>query len=241
MKSSAAEPALASSGVSPGTIFRFVLAVFTGLLVLNLLAIFVTPGGMHRQRITRMVYFDLEANFPTFFNFLLLVGVAALLAVQATRAYQKGDPWRRHWAGLMLLMLLMAFDEAAQKHEQLTELVRRFGEFEGYLFFAWVIPGMLFALAVALIYLRFLLALPRNVAAYTLLGGGMYVAGALGVELVGAKLSSDDRLFTVHYELVATLEESLEMLGIMVFGYGVMLRLADADGRLRLLAGARPA
>jgi hypothetical protein len=57
---------------------------------------------------------------------------------------------------------------------------------------------------------------------------------------VGSKLSSDDRLFTARYELVSTLEESLEMLGIMVFGYGVMLRLADADGRLRLLAGARP-
>jgi hypothetical protein len=234
MEASAAEPAQAPGGVRPESIVGFALAAFAGLSVLNLVAVFVVHSRIPGRKLARAVYFNAEANLATFFNFLLIIGVTALLALNAARAYSEGDRWRHHWVGLIVLTLLMAFDEAAQVHERLNDVIRMFVEFDGYLRFAWVIPGMTFVAAVAIVYLRFVLALPRRAAALTLLGGGMFVAGSLGVELIGAKLWSEEAADTVRYGLVTTLEESLEMLGLMIFAYALMLPLADSDGRLRL-------
>ena len=238
MRSFTTEAARPTRGVRPEWIAGVVLAGFAMVSVLNAMAIFVLHSGMRGKSYARMVYFDQEANFATLFNFLLLAGIVALLALNAARAYAEGSSWRHHWTGLVALFLLLAFDEAAQMHEELNRLIGRSVELEGYLYFVWVIPGLAFAFAVGLVYLRFLLALPRRVAGLALLGGGLFVAGALGVEMVGAKLWSEQAMGTVRYSLVVTAEESLEMLGLIVFGYGLMLLLADADGWLRLPARA---
>jgi hypothetical protein len=217
----------------PEAIAGTAVAAFLALSAMNLLSILILYGGLRGKRLAWMFYFDTEANFATLFNFLLLVGVAVLLALNAVRAYAAGDRWRHHWAGLSALLLLMAFDEAAQMHERLNGLMRRLVELDGFLRFAWVIPGAIFAVVVGLAFLRFVLALPRSVAVLTVVAGGMYVAGALGIELVGAKLWSPEAQ-TLQYALVASLEESLEMLALILFGYAMMLPLADRDGRLCL-------
>ncbi len=218
----------------PETIAGTALAAFVGLSALNLLSVFILHGGLRGKRLAWMFFFDGEANFATLFNFLLLVAAAALLALNAARAWAAGDRWRRHWAVLSALFLLMAFDEAAQMHERLSRPIRTVAGLDGFLLFAWVIPGALLAATVGLAFLRFVLALPRRVAALTFLAGGLYVAGTLGVELVGSKLWSLDAERTVGFALVATVEESFEMLALILFCYAMMLPLAGPDGRLRL-------
>lgn len=228
-------------GVRPEAVAGVALAIFAVLLVLNLAGILVILGDVAGFRqIARMFMFDVEANFATLFNFLLLVGISATAALLAVRAFDVGDRWRYHWAGLAALLLLMAYDEAALMHEMLSPYAKRFIAAEGFLYFAWVVPGAIFVLGIGLTYLRFVLVLPRRVAMLTFLGGALYVGGALGMEVLGARLAWEGGYKTLEYQLIATTEESLEMLGLIAFGYGLLRLLAGADGRLRLPARARP-
>jgi len=231
--SSARRDAAQRLGLRPGLVAAAALAVLAILLGLNLAAIFYLDSG-GGKRIARLFIFDAEANFPTLFNYLLLVGIAALLALLAVRAFGEGSRWRYHWAGLALIFLVFSYDEAARMHEALVPLVNRFVDAKGVLYFSWVVPGAIFALLVGLAYLRFVLALPRPIAALTILGGGLYIAGALGLELASGEYVTRHGMETSGFLLLATVEETLEMLGLIVFGYGLLRLLAGADGRLRL-------
>ena len=78
----------------------------------------------------------------------------------------------------------------------------------------------MFFLAVGLAYARFVFALPRTIMVLTILGGALYVSGALGTELIGGDYASRFGMETRAYLLIASVEETLEMLGLIVFGYG---------------------
>ena len=51
------------------------------------------------------------------------------------------------------------------------------------------------------------------------MAGCIYVIGAIGIEMVSAKLFINDKASEVDliYNLTITLEESFEMLGVMIF------------------------
>ena len=154
-----------------------------------------------------------------------------LLALLAVRAYDEGSAWRRHWAGLTVIFLLLAYDEASSLHERLVPIIRQAAHTEGLLYYGWIIPGAVFALVVGLVYLRFVLALPRAVAVSTIVGGALYITGTLGVEAISGAYVSTHHDMT-GYLLITTIEESLDMLGLIVFGYGLMSLLAEPDGRV---------
>lgn len=52
------------------------------------------------------------------------------------------------------------------------------------LYFAWVIPYAVFAVVVAVAFVRFLGHLPSRTRLGFLVSGGLYVSGALGLELL---------------------------------------------------------
>lgn len=225
----------AAAGLRPEAVAGMALAILAGLIVLNLVAIFLTDGGTGPgQRVGQLFFLDRESNLPTLFNYLLLIGIAALLALHATRAFNEGSRWRRHWAGLSVIFLVLAYDEASSLHERLVPIIRQIVEAKGFLFFGWIIPGAIVALVIGLVYLRFVLAMPRTVALLTILGGALYVTGTLGVEAISGAYASRHGTDTVGYLLITTVEESLDMLGLITFGYGLLRLLAGPDGRLRL-------
>lgn len=53
----------------------------------------------------------------------------------------------------------------------------------------------------------------------------LYVVGAIGFEVAGAPMASDDRIESVPYLLVMTLEEGCEMVGACIFLYAVLNHL----------------
>jgi hypothetical protein len=72
-----------------------------------------------------------------------------------------------------------------------------------------------------LIYFKFLLHLPPQTRRIFLLAAGLYVGGALGVELIhGHYLDLYGK--DLVYALIAAVEELLEMLGIITFLYGLL-------------------
>jgi hypothetical protein len=226
--------------VTPRRVASVAALALAAVLALNLVALLVyvrTESDLVRG-FARLAIVDFENNVPTFFNFTLFVGVLFLLAHVTLRAFAAGDRWRPYWLGLVLIFLLLAYDEAGQLHESLTKLMGWFMVASGYLYFSWVIPAAVLVLAVGLAYLRFVLAMPRPEGVLTVLGGGLYLAGAIGTEIVGSNQAWQRGMHDPTYLLIATAEEALEMLGLIVFGYALLRLLSDRDGTIRLRPSA---
>ena len=222
--------------VHPGRVFQAGCLALLLLVALNFagLAVRLRTDGPFLLRISRLVVLDNEANIPTLFNYALLVGVLFLLVTLTLRANAAADPWRHHWLGLSLIFLFLSYDEAAQMHEELTAVAAGFVDRVGIFYWTWVVPGALFVLVVAAAFLRFVLALRRPEAWLVVLGGLLYVGGAIGVEMIGGDYASRHGMLSPTYLLIATVEETLEMLGLLVFGYALLGLLADPDGTIRL-------
>lgn len=230
----------AQTRLSPSIkIIRIDLILGVALLLLVFLSLCGTAmtyrsGNATLHRIADLLLFEEERNLPTLFNFVLLLANMGALAVAAACAFGGKDRWRWHWFSLSAFFLLLAYDEAAQIHEGLNELVGAIVNTGGFLAFAWVIPGAAVVLLMGIGFSRFLLALPRRSATLFVLSAAIYVSGALGVEMIGARLWAANGWDNIAYSFLATVEESLEMAGLIVFLHAILMFLAGPGGTLQL-------
>src|SRR5690606_37195525 len=127
---------------------------------------------------------DGEGNVPSWYSSGTLLTICVLLAAISGFARQTGDSWWRYWSGLSALFLWLSMDEAASFHELLTSPVRRWLGAGGMFYWAWVVPGLMFIGVLAVVYMRFVLALPRFTRTLFILSALTFLAGALGVEML---------------------------------------------------------
>ena len=97
----------------------------------------------------------------------------------------------------------------------------------GFFYWAWVLPGIVLVTALGLFFSRFLLDLPATVRIRFLTAATIYIVGAIGFELVGGRYVEmyGDQNLTVS--LIATVEEGLEMAGIIYFIWALLKYYAD--------------
>ena len=162
---------------------------------------------------------------------MLLVTCATLLAVIALRSAGHGRD-AIHWKSLAVLFLFLALDEDASLHELLIDPVREVLPASGVLRFAWVVPYGLAVLAIGVLYLRFVLSLRTRTRNLFIVAGALYIAGALGFELLGGwYMSRHDDLEDLTYSFIVAGEEVLEMTGLVAFIYALLDFLAVPDGQ----------
>ena len=103
---------------------------------------------------------------------------------------------------------------------------------------AWLLAGIPVAAIAFLAFWGFLRHLPFTTRALFLIGGGLFITGALGVEAVGGRyLTNNGGIETLTYQMMVVVEEGLEMVGIVVFLYAVMTYMATH--RITLLLALR--
>lgn len=168
-----------------------------------------------------------EANVPTWFSSALLLIAAGLLAVIARSTASAGRRYARHWAVLAVVFVLLSLDETAQIHDLVDDRLQGALHPTGVLFYAWVVPAGVFVAALAVAYARFVFSLPRHTRRLVVLAAVLYVAGAIGMEMVAALHDQ-----TAGYEnpvtaALTTVEEAMEMFGLVVFIHALM-RYAQA-------------
>jgi len=163
-----------------------------------------------------------ESNIPTFFSALQLFFAAILLGVCAARHKSIQGKYFKHWAGLSVIFVYLAFDEAALIHENIFSMTRYILGVGGLLYYAWVIPFGVFALIVLLTYSRFLLSLPGRTGLIFFLSGAVFVTGAIGVELFEGRIDEAGGFENFEYLALVTVEEILEITGIYAFIYGLL-------------------
>jgi hypothetical protein len=84
------------------------------------------------------------------------------------------------------------------------------------------------------VYLRFVLHLSPPVRDRVIVAGSLYVGGALGMEMVGAYYASTISTETIRYALSALIEETMEMLGIVLFIHGLLIQLSGQAGTVQV-------
>ncbi len=139
---------------------------------------------------------------------------------------------------LALIFSGLSVDEVASVHEVAMEPLRSLLGARGLPYFTWVVPGAAFVLAVGLAYLRFVLRLPALTRRRFVVAGGLFVGGALGLELAEGWVADALGHRTPAFAALVALEETLEMAGLVVFVHALLCHLRDEVGDLRIRFGA---
>ena len=226
--------------IHPASVTR-VLGLTAAALVLASIAgqVFRLITGHDTARgVIPLFYVDSEANIPSYFSASLLLMAALLLGAVAFFKRRSGAPQHVRWTLLAFTFLYLSVDEAQGLHELMTGPMRRMlGPWAtGIFFYAWVVPGAIVAALLGLAYFKLLREFPDRLRRLVVIGAMLYCGGAIGLELAGGWYFGryGD---TFAYSLIATVEESAEMAGIIIFIHALLAYLGELVGELRLAFG----
>lgn len=207
---------------------QFDITKFVGLLVAMVIGLTVSyillaflAGFWESKALNHLFHlFDLdqEKSIPTFYAVLALLFSTGLLAVISRDSQRKGDRLYYYWAGLAVIFFFLSIDESISLHEKLIEPTKKLLNVSGIFYFAWIIPYSLFLIVFLLVYMKFLLQLPRGTAQLFIIAGFIYIFGAIGFESLSGLYYDRSSIYRILY----TVEEFLEMIGIVIFIYGLL-------------------
>jgi hypothetical protein len=197
-------------------------------------------GFNYQERWISLFNLDREINYPSWYSSFTLLFCAILLGIIASAKKKQGDRYFAHWKALGFIFVFFSLDEILSLHEILIiNDLRKALDLGGIFYFIWVIPGAIFVVVTGLAYLKFLLHLPRKTRDFFLLAGSIYVGGALGMEMVCGYYADGVGQRNLIYGLMASVEEILEMVGVIVFIYALLSYigsyLEDIDVRLKIV------
>lgn len=216
--------------LNPTSIVRILVAFGIFLLLLNIAYqftayVFGKPEvyGLH------FFSFDSEDNLPSGYATLLILIAASLLSVITVLKNKQTGVMAFQWSVLTAGFFLMAMDEELSLHEELIIPIRSFlnSDHYGVFYYSWVIPAIVLVVALGLFFLKFLMRLPAKTRFHFIVAGALYLGGCLGVELIGGRYDELHGNENLTYNLIATFEESLEIAGIIVFIWALLVYIAD--------------
>ena len=179
-----------------------------------------------------------EGAIPAWFSTMLLLCAGSLLVFCGLFYRTKGDRWWKHWTALGALFGLLSLDEAIGLHETLMAPMSKLVEAEGIFHFAWVIPGAIVVGVLGLAWLPFLWHLNKTTRNRFIVAACLFVGGALGMEMVGGLVIEQFGEYSIAYMLTTTVEETCEMLGMVVFISSIVAHLTNELGEIRLTFAA---
>jgi hypothetical protein len=185
---------------------------------------------------SRFENFDLEeeANFPTYWSSLLLLVAACLLAVIARLRRLAADPMFSRWRVLAVIFFVLSMDEVVGIHEESGRLVPDgIDVLGGILYYGWVIPTGIAVAIVGLYFVPLFRALPDPDRGWFVASAAIYVGGALAVELVEGVVAIRTGDETWWFQLVATVQEVSEMIGISLFIWALLKFIERREPVLR--------
>ena len=182
------------------------------------------PWGL--RLLARLFDVNDERSLATWYASILLLACALALAVTALFERLTGAPARFYWLGLALGFMSMSAEEVAGLHEQFNGPLERLLGTSGWFYFGWVVVGIGVVVVFAGLYFRFWRRLDPRTRWLFALAALVYLTGSIGFEMIGGNLLYSRGGPTLRYLVVSTLEELLEMLGVVLFFYAQIGYLA---------------
>ncbi len=219
---------------SPKIVLLVLLGVVLFLLAANVAGIIAKfyLGHPYVFGLVSLFNFDTEANVPTIYSALAMLFASILLLYIFALQRKQRDP-SLAWFGLSLIFFYLAVDEAVSIHEHAGLPFERFMDASGLLFFTWVIPYGIALILLTLIYWKFIMALPRQITLLFVTSAVVFVTGAIGLELLGGRQYEAYGANNIVYAIFYTCEELLEMLGVVIFIYALLLYINRHSGTSR--------
>ncbi len=188
----------------------------------------------------KVFYLDLEQNIPSFFSMLILLIASALLTVITLLKKKQKASYVIEWSILSIGFFYMAFDEIMAIHDRLVEPLQALLGHQnlGIFYFAWVIPGIIIVALLGIYFLKFVINLPPKTRLAFIIAGAMFVGGSIGVELIEGAVAEKYGLENFSYYALVTIEEALEMFGVIFFIRALLEYIADNYKELNLQFGA---
>lgn len=194
--------------------------------------------------------FDTEGNFPTLFNGLLLA-FGSFLGFSISRSLSSGggSPLVSSWKAVGFVLGFMCLDELCHIHEAIGWILMTRVETDGAISWPWVIPYALLTLAVVAFFARFFFRLERKYQVYLAVAGGLYVFGAIGLEMFEAKHvegvlaageSDKHGKDSLGFCILYTIEENLEMIAVMIANSGFMAYAMEHCNGLNMKVRVEP-
>ena len=178
---------------------------------------------------------DRELNFPTWYSALTIAFCSLLLKIIAKGKKQQGDRYTKDWQLLSLIFLWLAIDEVLSIHEILIiPEVSEALKLPWFLHSMWVIPGTVFVIWFIRRYSRFARHLPYQSRFHFFSAAFFYIGGALIMEMIGSYIAEAQGQQHLVYALTATAEEAMEMIGIIIFIYGLLYYLRQWNDKINV-------
>lgn len=199
---------------------RILFIAALAIVFLNVLNVFL---GEPSWQFTRLIDFDTESNFSTWFSSIILA-LAAFFAYQVS-VIAGPERGRRIWQIAALVLLFMSCDEVAMIHEYIGEFfAKHFFDFSQTSHSAWllvlgvpVLVGFMFLVSRTYLHIR-------SAKARLFLGAGLlsYIAGAFLFEsMLGFRVFPDLAKITWLWTMEVIFEEGLEMSGVIMIIKGL--------------------
>lgn len=222
--------------LSPRKVMLILLAIVMGLLLGGVVTQYIkyAYGDETQFGFVRLFNLEGENNLPSWYSSVALLLSSVALGYIGLHHNQEADPFAWHWLALALLFFCLSTDEAASIHEMSASPIHHWLERVGHvdsvisvIGTAWLLAGIPFAVIVFLGFWRFLLHLPFATRSLFLVAGSLYIMGAIGLEALGGRyIAHHGGSHTLTYEMMVAMEEGLEMLGVVVFLYALMMYMA---------------
>jgi len=208
-------------GRTVGIATGVVLASWLGVWLVHTLVATLPASALDFFHVNR------EANLPTWWSAAMLLGVAGLAAAAGRLDVPTARP---PWALVAVAALYFSLDEAAGIHELLAYLVPASdADFSPFL---WLIPGSVLAAAGAVLLVLVGRRLPPRPRRGLLVGLALYLAGAVGIEVISGRLRDAFGIESAPYDLATVVEEGMEMAACV-------LAITVLAGHLRTLPAVR--
>lgn len=206
----------------PRRLARQLLGITVALSLMSLsIAVVGTATGHGRMMgLGRLFSVAAESNIPTWYSSSALLICAMLLGVIAAGKRAMGDRYTGHWRILAIALLFLSVDEAASIHELAGVAMDRLPK-DGLMQLSWVLPAAVGMSIFGLMYVRFMFHLPPSTRRHLLLAALVFGTGALGLEAVGGLWRTAHGAAGIGLALMETLEEFLEMAGVVILVYGL--------------------
>ena len=223
--------------ISSRQIYRILKYLAIGLALTGLIGLLSNQflgDFLLKPTFLRLTDLKEEVSIGTWYSSSILLISSFLLFLIARIEKKNNNSFTAHWQFLSIIFLFLSLDEAASIHEVGDGLHDILGVNTATTFL-WTVPYTILLIFFIFGYYRFLVGLPKKTRRLFIISGGIFIAGALGLELLSAILTQFELANMVPF--VVIVEEFFELFGVTLFIYALISHISSLVSGIHIFFG----